>query len=343
MMAEQIHQDREENQRFFHCIPIEDLAERNEQSRLFWEARSAAPKIGVERFLLESDFFPEHLITTRSIVPIDDVSHISELLHQGIKNKFSMGVRTTSEHHTLFGNKLPYIMEIDSADKINTFITHTVPQWRHEDPYRNMDIHHIILMNNLPEIGTVDPSPHQFVARVRLDNPSMLQTIQPIHLILEMVTGTNKLRELDSQMEKRNTNMHDVIRYQAVYSLTRIFSGANIQIGVNYLKKELSNPEIFQMDRPFFLSPQLKDALKPEKITYIQTIFNFLSTAINDPNIQLLKRMDFLSSIGLSEIEIQGYNDDQKNIHFARIYGLRGIDDETKTGWVSLVKNRENL
>ena len=131
-----------------------------------------------------------------------------------------------------------------------------------------------------------------------------------------MVTGTNKLRELDSQMEKRNTNMHDVIRYQAVYSLTRIFSGANIQIGVNYLKKELSNPEIFQMDRPFFLSPQLKDALKPEKITYIQTIFNFLSTAINDPNIQLLKRMDFLSSIGLSEIEIQGYNDDQKNIHY---------------------------
>ena len=81
--------------------------------------------------------------------------------------------------------------------------------------------------------------------------------------------------------------------------------------------------------------------LKPEKISYIHTIFNFLHTAINDPTIQLLKRMDFLASIGLSEIEIQGYNNDQTDVHYARIYGLRGVKDETHTGLTSFIRNAE--
>ncbi len=339
-MIEQRPYYQEGKHAFFHCVPIEDLAERNKLSRLFWEKISVAPKIGVERFLLESDFFPESLITTRSIVPINDVAQISELLHKGVENKFSMGVRTVSEKHILFGNKLPYVMEIDSSEKIDMFINQTIPQWRYEYSHSELNIRHIILMNNLPEIGTINSSPYHFVARISF-NESSTSSLDPTQLILEMVTGTNKLRELDSQMEKKHENMHDVVRYQEYYSPTRYFCGANIQIGINYFQKKFSHPSIFQIDKPFSLSPQVSAELKPEKISYIHTIFNFLHTAINDPTIQLLKRMDFLASIGLSEIEIQGYNNDQTDVHYARIYGLRGVKDETHTGLTSFIRNAE--
>lgn len=318
---------------FFHAIPVEDLPEFNEINSKNWEERSFGPKTKAERFLVsEAGFFPDKLVTTRSIIPIDDVDLIHDLLHEGIENHYSMGIRTVADKAILFGNRLPWEMEVDSPGKIDLFLSETLPSWLAYSAGNDLTISQIILMNNLPEIGTKLPQRNQFVARMKMDAFDESSRLGSPQFMLEMTNGTNKLRDLDKRMEDKNTNRKNIIRYEASYTPTRFFTGAHIQIGTNYFIDKPSEPQIFTLQKEFTFSDEQRALLRPDKITYIDTMFSFLNDAVSDPNIEFLKRLSFLSSIGLPAVEIQGYSDIRKKTHYARIYGLRGPNDETNTG-----------
>ncbi len=330
-------------QHFFHCLPVEDLSEFNSLNLRQWETQ-AGPKTFVERFLIEGvGFFPDKMIIPRSIVEVTDIPRIKQLLEEGIDQKYSMGVRTISEKPTLFGNKLPWDMEINTPEKINMFISATLPLWQDYSKNNGLTINQLIIMKNLPEIGTKHSDKNQFVARLRWDSMSdRSNELTPYQLTLEMVSGTNQLRGLDTCMEDTQVNQSVLFRYQAKYSPTRYFLGGTVTIGTKYFIELQTEAKKILIENQFMLPDSVRATLRSEELPYIDTLLTFLREAAVDPNIQLLERFEFFSSIGLSAVEIQGYtNKADKN--YARIYGLRGHKDETKTGLDQFTKNIEEL
>ena len=316
---------------FFHCIPVGELAEFNTLNNVEWEKRAFGPKAFVERFLIEgAGFFPDNLITPRTIVEANDIHSIRQLLQEGINQKYAMGVRTISDQQIFSGNRLPWEMEINTPEKIDMFIHGLLPIWQNDSENKGLKINQLILMKNLPEIGTKKSNEHQFVARLRWETIEQTTEIVPYQLVLEMISGTNKLRDLDLCMEDKQINKEELFRYIGRYTPTRAFLDANIQIGTNYFTEQISNPGLFELTEGFTFPQSQRTRIQPDHMRYIDTLLSFLHKAAVDPNTKLLERLDFFSSMGLSSIEIQGYADQHKNI--ARIYGLRGPKDETETG-----------
>jgi len=108
-----------------------------------------------------------------------------------------------------------------------------------------------------------------------------------------------------------------------------VFSHATIDIGNTYVNpacmEKARSKMSFVTDQALTLKSA--DKIDPYVAATMRSFFSFLQENINDPNIQLLKRFDFLASIGLTDIEFQGFNNHKWGVY---IYGLRGMYDETR-------------
>lgn len=324
-----------------HCVPPRDLPEYYDSVLRFWEEKQIGPKIKAELLLLkDAGFLPNHCITTRSITPIEDEERIEQLLQDGVNHGFAMGIRSIANRPSV-GDTLPWEMEIDSPVKINKFLHHTLPNWIHHNDNSNFKITHLICMDNLSEIGTKRPNPHQFVAR--LDASSLSEELTFItqdvegkqipkkvpfgstRLLMEMTVGTNQLRDLDQRF---NTSREQTISYLAYFSpLSHAFIGATITVGNEFLTNpsNIDRQQIYVLPLPFILS--ISSQILPQARRSIETVFSHLQTMVREP-ISLIQRMDSLQSVsGLNLIEFQGYADETKRI--MRAYGLRGVGDET--------------
>ena len=305
---------------FFHVLPVESMIDFNPLS-------SREPKLGVERILTEeTGFFPDSIITTRNIVPIADICTVKKILLEGIDKKFSMGVRSVANIQTQ-QYRLPWDMEITTEEKVEKFIHQTLPEWMNITQEKDRDITHLILMNNLPEIGTKKSNKYQFVARLRWDTYDNSLNTQ---LMLEMAVKTNKLRSLDDQMDKGHDNL---IRYMSTYSPTHNCLDATLYIGAeNLYSSHMNTSQKFSLHSPFVVSEYSQSIMKPEARDAVTTMFGFLREASTNPSIQLFDRLANVSSMGLSDTEYQGYANGKTNNYIIRMYGLRGVKDETNSG-----------
>lgn len=326
----------------FHCLPVEDLPEFNEINKLQYGPQSG-PKTLIERFLVEdAGFFPNKLITPRTIVEANDVKKIQHLLEEGIRQHYSMGIRTISDGWTFHGNKLPWEMEIDSPEKIAKFFTATLPLWKDYYKTNGLTINQLILMKNLPEIGTKHSNENQFVARLTWNDMRYSQEEKPDQLILEMVSGTNQLRGLDVCLEDEQVHREEIFRYIATFSAAKFLQGGTVTMGTNYFVESHMTPQTYPIEQQFALPDFVRTMVQPDRLAYVDTLFTFLHNATFDPTTKLLDRLDFLAKNGLNSIEIQGYAKKQDK-NYARIYGLRGPKDETETGLQPDTQNIEEV
>jgi len=268
-----------------------------------WARTQLGPKAKVESFLVPgAGFFPDRLVVPRSIVSADTIDIIRKKLYEGVSHGYSMGIRTVANRPIFGGGKLDWDLQIDTRNKVSNFLKNTLPKWQVNASLNNYKITQLILMDNLPEMGTKNKRSHQFVFRVAWDNYNSLYSLGS-RLLMEMTTGTNKLRELDQKMENGNDN---IIRYQCLYRVTGFLEKTELQIGNN-----ITDP----MDTKIVLS-----------------VVSQLNSLIKDPGIQFLKRLDFFASLGLNIVEFQGYFYERTGVTKMLIYGLRGTNDETNTG-----------
>jgi len=119
-----------------------------------------------------------------------------------------------------------------------------------------------------------------------------------------MTIGTNRLRELDRRMEQGDDH---VVRFQSFYQPTGFLDRTDLKIGSAY-----------QGD--------------PKHTDTIMSVLNTLENQIKDTTVQLLRRLDFFAGLGLNIVEFQGYVDEKTNNKNMYIYGLRGTNDDTRTG-----------
>lgn len=287
------------------CIPAEELPGYLSSIQKEWDKKpTCGPKTNVERFLANGvEFFPDRLIIPRVITEADDTEAIQTALMVGIETNHSMGIRTIADRPIFSGAKLPWDLGIDTADKAQTFLQTTLPTWRTDAALNNYHIGQLILMSNPPEIGTKEERPNQFVFRLSWDVFSSLNCLES-NSLLEMTIGTNRLRALDRRMEQGDDQ---VVRFQSFYRQTGFLGSTDLAIGSAYQGN-------------------------PKYIDTIMSVLNTLENQIEDPIVQLLRRLDFFADLGLNIVEFQGYVDEKTNRRNMYIYGLRGTNDDTQTG-----------
>jgi len=288
-----------------------------------WETIPCGPKGEIERFLERgAGFFPDRLLIPRMIVQTNEIESIRNGLVEGVTQNASMGVRAIADRKLFGGEKLPWDMEITTIEKVNNFIKETLPQWKYAALKNRYTISQLILMYNPPEIGTKATLTNQFVARVQKDdiippwskiNNAVTNEILWSRVLMEMVTGTNMLRDMDRFLNESNT---DVLRVQYSYGPTGVLKNHSTQIGLEKFEKETMS----SIHLPN-ISGEHKD-LTPSAIAKNDNI-------IRDPDFQ--KRLNFFSSIGLNAIEFQGYRDTMSGLVKIYIYGIRGPNDEATT------------
>lgn len=289
------------------CISTEELHLYLEDMGSEWTKTSLDPKVKVERFLLPgAGFFPDRLVIPRSITSINDIDVVERNLYEGVKHGYSMGIRSVADRPIFGGGKLDWVLQIDTDNKVNDFLINTLPKWKVNADSNNYKIDQLILMNNLPEIGTINERPNQFVFRVAWNNCNSLSSLKS-ELLMEMAMGTSRLRVLDQKMEESNCN---TIRYQCLYRETGFLEKTELKIG--------------------------KNIVSPTDTNTIFSVISQLNCLITDPEVELIKRLDFFAELGLNTVEFQGYSSEDNTETKMLIYGLRGVNDETLTGLNSL-------
>jgi hypothetical protein len=310
------------------CVNAEELPDFFLQKKKEWTKTPCGPKAEVERFLESGvGFFPDRLVILRSIVCADEVDTIEKKLYEGVINNYSMGIRVVADRPIFSGTKLNWDLEIDTNDKINNFLHNTLPRWQTDAALDNYRIVQLILMNNPPNAGTKVERPNQFVFRIRWDDFSSLNSLAS-QLLLEMVIGTNRLRELDRRMEDGSKN---VIRYECLYKPTRFLEKTELQVGSSYLKDGPSKQENGNLTINGPLTQIKLDGVDETSAKTILAVLSQINNLITDPNVQFLKRLEFFAGLGLNIVEFQGYID-ETGTRKMYIYGLRGNNDDTKTG-----------
>jgi len=285
------------------CVSIEELDSYLLAINCEWCRTNYGPKASVERFLIPgAGFLPDRIVIPRSIIGINDIEVIQKKLYEGIESGYSMGIRTIADKAIFGGGKLDWVLQIDSEEKADNFLEETLTKWQINARKNNYNISQLVLMNNLPEIGTTYEQPNQFVLRVAWNNCGYSISLRS-QLLIEMALETNNLRKLDQKMEEGDCN---TVRYQCIYKETGFLDYVDTQIG--------------------------KNITDLKHIKTVHSAISQLNFLIKDPEIQFIKRLDFFSRIGLNTIEFQGCIFEGLEPIEMLVYGLRGTNDETLTG-----------
>lgn len=322
--------------RSLSCVPADELPQYYASLGPELEQWSHSPKARVERLLVEgAGIFPDKLVIPRAIISASDLDAVGAYLADGIAARYSMGVRVVADRPLFGGARLPWAIGIDCEEKAGDFLAATLPGWRNKAQKDNYGISHLILMKNLPKLGTIEERPDQFVLRAQW-NPFSEGVLAQSRFLMEMAIGTNRLRTLDRRMDRGTAH---TIRFNGMFSPARAPKGAELGIGSWYLCSEGGEDECHVLKGP--AGPLSLQNVDEKYAGIIHTVLGKISAMIIDPDIELLKRMDSLSDIGLNIIEFQGYTGPGPLNARMLIYGLRGSKDETATGLHTLISRSE--
>jgi len=274
----------------------------------------------------KSHIFPGSLLIPRELIDISNGTLIEEKLLAGVQEGCWMGVRSIFSKDRSELGETPWVMDLNSPDKVNCFVTYTLPIWIEQNQY----LEALSLMFNPRGISQFDRS-DLFVARLQVGTEES---------ILEIGMGTNQLRVLNTSSMESKTILKIHSSHTGVPESIEITMGKDTTTIGKETRKEIKNitPDLLHIpikktysgkpeerasqDMYKSIVEQIQE-LQPHNCQFLLSLLHIISENNLVPIMRVLDE-----ELQLNALEFQGVLMSDGIEPDIVIYGLQGDGDE---------------